>query len=181
MHLFERIAVGEIISRHIKTFYDPNTGNICKFQLFLFYVLPLPIIFASVFFSNHSIDDKLGNLFFQAFAIIGGFLFNSLVMLADKRKDYDDSKKVSERVTLIEETYSNTSFSVLVCFAIVFLAGIAVGTNDGGDSTSKIHPIHIWRILLTSIVYWLSVVFVLTLGMVLKRLDKIFRTISDKT
>lgn len=173
MNIFEKIDAREIIVRHFRTLSDVNTKKICWPEISAFYFLPIIIISLIVYFSNHSLNDKLGNLFFQAFAITGGFLINALVMLTDRRQNYDDSKKFAERVTLIEETYSNTAFGVLVCFTIVFFAGIAVGTNEGNECVSG--TCHIWRTILTSIVYCLSIIFIHTLGMVIKRLDKIFR------
>lgn len=173
MRIFEKIDAREIIARHFKTLSDVNTRKPCWSEIVVFYILPIFIIPTLVYIFDHFLTDKLGNLFFQAFAITGGFLINALVMLTDRRQHYDDSKKFAERVTLIEEAYSNTAFGVLICFMIVFFAGIAVGTN--GDITCMSNICVFLKVLITSIVYYLSIIFVHTLGMVIKRLDKIFR------
>jgi hypothetical protein len=175
MNVFEKIDARDIVIRHFKTLSNVNTGKLCWSELIVFYVLSAIIIIATVYSFDHTLTDKLANLFFQAFAITGGFFINALVMLTDRRQSYDDSKRFTERVTLIEETYANTAFGVLVCFLVVLFAGIAVGTDNGDICSSNL--CHIWKTLITSIVYYLAVVFIHTLGMVIKRLDKIFRSI----
>lgn len=174
MKIFEKVDATEIVGRHFKTLFDIGSQKPCWPEIIAFYILPALIIPFVVYTFDHSLTEKLGNLFFQAFAITGGFLINALVMLTDRRQHYDDSKKFAERVTLIEETYSNTAFGVLTCFLIVVFAGIAVGTNSDAVCASNICTI--LKTFITSIVYYLSIVFAHTLGMVIKRLDKIFRS-----
>lgn len=174
MKIFEKIDATEIVGRHFKTLFDITSKKPCWSEIIVFYILPFLIIPFVVYIFDHSLTEKLGNLFFQAFAITGGFLINALVMLTDRRQHYDDSKKFAGRVTLIEETYSNTAFGVLICFLIVLFAGIAVGTNSASSCASNICVI--LKTFITSIVYYLSIVFAHTLGMVIKRLDRIFRS-----
>jgi uncharacterized membrane protein YhaH (DUF805 family) len=174
MKIFEKVDATEIVGRHFKTLFDIGSQKPCWSEITVFYILPILVIPSVVYTFDHSLTEKLGNLFFQAFAITGGFLINALVMLTDRRQHYDDSKKFSERVTLIEETYSNTAFGVLICFMIVLFAGIAVGTNS--DDICITNICKIWSIIITSLVYYLTIIFAHTLGMVIKRLDKIFRS-----
>lgn len=172
MSIFEKIDVSEIIKRHFATLSNADTKKIHWPEIRFFYIYPIILIFTLVSYYKHTLSKDMADLFIQGFALMGGFLINALVMLMDRRRNYDDSKKYSERVSLIEETYVNTAFGVLVSFIIIIFAGIAVGTTSGKCVSDFCT---VGRVTITSLTYYCFVIFLHTLAMVLKRLDRIFR------
>jgi chromate transport protein ChrA len=173
MNVLEKINSSRIIKSHFETLYNLKTKKIYWAEVITFYISPIFVVTFLVWYFEHCITEKLANLLFQGFAITGGFLINALVMLMDRRQNYDDSKKFANRVELIKETFANTSFGVLICFIIVLLAGIAVATDSEVECVSN--SCVALRIILTSLTYYFSIIFIHTLGMVIKRLDRIFR------
>lgn len=165
--LFEKIDVLSIFSNHFKTLCIYNNINNSRkpnyLEIFVFYICSAFLIFLSVILYKHTLDEKIANLMFQAYAIMVGFLINALIILSDKRKDFDDSRKNAEKLTLIEETYFNTSFGVITCFMILFFCGISIS-----DSFTFM------KYVSTGCVYYLTFIFIHTLIMVIKRLERIF-------
>jgi predicted cation transporter len=158
--MFEKVDPRGIICRHFSTLYNKKTDKPNWSEIVFFYIMPLIIIPLLVYYFEHTIIEKTTSLLFLGFAVMIIFLITALMLLTNSRQLYDDSEKYANRVTLIEETGTNISFGILVCFLGIIFSIISVGSAS---------------VIVTSLVYYLSVIFVHILLMVNKRIDKIIR------
>lgn len=173
LKIFEKIDIANIVVRHFKTLYDFNTKKPCWSEIIAFYILTFLIVLTLIFFYEHSLTEKVGNLLFQAFTTTGCFTTIILVLIDRRKHYYDDSERFAQRLTLIEETYYNISFEIIICFIIALLAGIAVGTSDIVCTSSICAFL---KKSITTVIYYLSTIFIHVFLMVLKRLNKIFHS-----
>lgn len=158
--MFEKINVTGIFKKHFDTFKSYKTGKRHLPDIMLFLISPLVISLLLIFF-HHLLTKELANIMATSFSVFAGLLLNLLLLLFDL-VDKEENKKNAKITKLLEELYSNISFCILISVIIVFLL-FALFL----DITS------IWYIrALSFFVYYFLFMFMLTLIMVIKRIDK---------
>ena len=159
---FERINPTKIILNHFRTLYNASTQKVDWIEVFLVSVGPW-LASGFMIYKKVTINEDLANILFAAFAITGGFLINALVVLTDKSHQLRTESPDEERLSLLRETFYNTSFGVLVCvFSVIFCAAYPFLSNG------------IVQNIFTFCIFSFAFLFVHTLLMVIKRLNRIF-------
>lgn len=160
-----KMNVNEIIKAHISTLKHSNSNKLNSSEVIIFFIFPLLLSILLTWKSTILSTDV--NVIITVFAIFVGFLFNLLVLIFDMAKKVkndrgkvDDANIQNLKEQLIKETYTNTSYCVLLsiillCLSFLYVVGISNSYILFGISI---------------VIYWLIITFVLTLFMVLKRI-----------
>jgi hypothetical protein len=162
--MFQRINVGKIIVDHFRTLRRLNDNKVSKwdFSLFVFFPLSVAITFTyfNVGLSNH-ITDLITSV-----SIIGGFLFNLLAIiygLMDKIKD--DAAGNPIKKVFVKEVHINISFNILVS---LFLLVVLIIHSYVDHSYTILWQLMLYKSL-TALIYFLLILFLLTMLMILNR------------
>jgi hypothetical protein len=162
---FSKVNISEVFLTHLKTLKKYRGSSYSKADIFLFFVLP-GIITATIIYANVRLTENLAGILINVFAILAGFLFNLLVLVYEvvSKAVRKDSSVQENTLSLdrLEEISSNVSFEiVLSIFSLLFL----VTSNGFSEGISNA--------ILSSIVFYLFILFILTLFMILKRVHKL--------
>jgi len=183
--VFTKISVASIVKDHINTLRSDRTKRIYYPDIILFFVIPAILSFLMIY-NEISLSDGLVNALITSFSIFSALLFNLLLLVYDiAGKNSDDTKtppsnkvadpleirRADQRRELLREIYVNVSFSILIStVSVVILLTYFL----------KVKNCFLWNIdicsfqwLLAAIVYYLSIQFLLTMFMVLKRIYKL--------
>jgi len=177
--MFAKISVAGIVKDHISTLKNNRTDKIHYPDIFLFFCLPA-ILSSLMLYAGVLLTDSLVNGLITSFSIFSALLFNLLLLvysIAEKNPDSTkitdqlEIKKNAQRRELLREIYINVSFSILIStISVVILLTYFL----------KISNCFFWKVnlcsfqwLLAAILYYLSIQFLLTLFMVLKRIYKL--------
>ncbi len=166
MLIFQRINILHIFSKHFGTFINERNNKFCWLEVFtVFLIFPICFVFGIEKYNFTFKSDFYTNLI-QIFAIVGGFLINTVVMIADKKMQLSQKSLEKNRI-LISETYYNIIFGIVVCVltCLVCAASFLWSDSDANTLPTK---------FFTSTVLILIWIFVHTILMVLKRLASIF-------
>jgi len=171
LKLFEKINIVKIISDHMATLKDYGKSRYSKLDLFLFFILPLVISGASVYYGVALNKDLVGILI-NVFSIFAGLLLNLLVLmysvisnavkLAKESDPPTPEYAVRIKIDLLEQVFANISFEILLSSFNVIL--LAVSTLFSSDKANQIFSL---------LIFYLVVLFSLSLLMVLKRVHKL--------
>jgi hypothetical protein len=164
--MFNKINVLQIILEHAATLKEHGNSRPSRNDWFLFFGLP---IFASAIlvYEQLYLTDAVITALLACISVLTGLLFNVLVLIFSAiRKELPangDTPSIKEnkklKTQLLRETFANISFSVLMGIVICLLSVIAT------IHCAKITPI------ITFLLYFSVANFVLTLLMVLKRIN----------
>ena len=170
--MFQRIDIRKIISDHLKTLrrIDSDSRGISGWDFILFIAIPLSIgiLLATlkISLSNHVTD------LITFVSILGGFLFNLLAIiygLIDKLKE--DSLSDPLKAIFVKEIHINISFNILL--SLFILVSLLIYSFLNGVYKC------LWQTLLygalTAIIYFLLLLFLLTMFMVLNRVYILFK------
>jgi len=158
--MIDKINISKIIKDHVSSLKDYNTGNYSCYDLLLFFGIPLLFTFILVYY-NISLSENIISILITAFSIFAALLFNLLILIYDiiQRSKKDVNKL---KIKFIKEIYANISFSILVSIVLVFflLSICFIETNQ------------MWVLLipLQFVIYYFTLLFLLTLLMILKRI-----------
>ncbi len=159
--MFGSINPTEIWKAHINTFRDYNTNQwLTRDLLFVFgspILIALPITLIGV-----RLDKDIANVFTTSLSIFAGLLFNLLVLAHSLREVGADDKV---KAHLLRSAYANISFSILLAVITIFFLSVYAVTM-----TQKI-PYFFGA--LTLLTLYLSILFLFTLLIVLKRFHSI--------
>ncbi|HVT73807.1 MAG TPA: hypothetical protein VHD61_11770 [Lacunisphaera sp.] len=163
----------KIVSAHWKTLHHSASKNVSKSDIVLFYVAPAGIAAVLVWVLNRNLTTNAVNFLATIFSIFVGLLLNLLVIIIGQLPKKDEPKKgepkespsqatlTNYRDRLLEETFSNISYSILVSVILIVLLFLSRLTSG----------------VLLQIASAISFAFVgnflLTLLMILKRVDSI--------
>ena len=152
----------------------------------------VPALAATVLLSaGFRITDVHSGPLLTALSIFAALLLNLLVVLQSIiQKEQAPVGRSSAWSTLIEETYANVAYSILVALAGVVLLTVGILVASGSSSPPLLFPslpawlaflgrvewIKVVSSLFSWVVYFLVLNFVLTLFMVLKRVHVLLRT-----
>jgi hypothetical protein len=149
---------------HIRTFLKTDGEHIDVGDFLLFFGLPLVSSLALVF-TGRRLTEQTTSLLLTAFSIFAGLLLNLLVLVHSLIRRYRSEDKFKDARRLLRELYANMSYGVLVC--IVGILPLVVA--DGGSG-------YTWKAIIAGTVFFISLHFLLTLLMILKRVHVLLST-----
>lgn len=156
-----KIDIRMIVSDHLATFKDEGTGKVSRQDWIVMIGLPV----ASALLAGvlcFEIPDKYIGTLISVFAIFAGLLFNVLVLIYSVSDTNIDGKK-SIRDRLLNQTFSNISYSILLALITVFLLTSVLFTSG-------------WVEVVTGLlIVAVAANFFLSLLMVLKRIHVLLR------
>jgi hypothetical protein len=163
--MFSKINIFKIIHDHIKTLRIHSTEGVSSSDFILFLFIPAAIGLGLTL-SGVYLTDALINVLLACYSILTGLLINILVLIvtlmkSERVSEGDEPAVISNKKLknqLLQETFSNVAFCVIMGIALSVLAIVAM--KD------------IWYIRTPAsfLVFSGSVNFVLTLLMILKRI-----------
>ncbi|MDC7994821.1 hypothetical protein [Altibacter sp. HG106] len=179
MKLYSKLNISEVFSKHLKTFYG-RKNQITPKDKFEWVVLPLIISILLALWHAPS-QNTIDNLAI-CLSILIGLLLNLLVLILSSANDKNlklSEKNKDTRLYLIEETFSNISFAIILNIAALLLLFIfSIEPNPklinliDIELYGKIYEILVF--IKSFLIYFLSVEIFLHLFMILKRINVIF-------
>jgi hypothetical protein len=176
--LFSKVDIRSIVRGHLLTLRDNRFGDAVSYgDLAIFF--GLPVVFGlGILFYRFSFRIDAVNGFLNVFSILTGLLLNLLVLVISLAAGKpSQSFNQARRLRLIKEIFANISFAVIVAVLVVCtaLGALSYMRSVTGATTG---------IVATFLLSSLTMNFVLTLLMVLKRmyilLDKELDGTSDQ-
>jgi len=166
--MLDRINCFKIIKDHIGTLRDLNSNRsgIYLPDLLLFFIFPVTIALALAYY-NCSLIDHITD-FITAISIIGGFLFNLLAIIYGLMEKLN-ADAVGDRLKsiFVSEVHINISFNILVSFVLL----VTLIIYSYFIKVRIFYLIHdAINFVLTSLIYFLIIVFALTMLMILNRI-----------
>jgi len=163
--IFDKISIAKIVGDHVNTLKDYGSSKYSKPDIILFFFVPFIISAASVYFGLLLNKDLVGILI-NVFSIFAGLLFNLLVLLYDVISKISNSVKSKQsnqlKINLLEQVFSNISFEILLSlFNVILLAVSTLFNSKIVNSTFSF------------LIFYLVILFTLSLLMVLKRVHKL--------
>lgn len=188
-----KINILNIIKDHISTLKDFDNDTYSITDLSIFFILPF-ITSLIIIYLNMILSNELVNVLVMSLSVFAGLLFNLLVLVYDIMSKPNSSNKLLKG-TLLKQLYSNISFGILISVLTVFLLIVfSLMTNSQIGATDKtimisIQPlininavsqainqeIPIINYIVAFFIYYLVLIFIMTLFMILKRFHIIFR------
>ena len=161
--MFSKINISQIIKDHFNTLRNQATHKISGWDIFTFIVFPLIASLVILFIVGFTLDKDASSILITSLSVFSALLFNLLLLIFDIVTREERASKIIKDSPLkgkfLREIYSNISFSILIsviCVAILLITLINI----------KI----VWfNQVVSFIVYYLVIQFLLTIFMVLKR------------
>ncbi len=158
MRFFEKVHIWTIVSNHLKTLKNSNSGK-SEFDDYLTFLV-LPIFGASLLmYFNIKLSAGATNIIITTLSILVGLLFNVIVIIFDIIKR-DSTKRLKNE--LLNQLLTNISYSIILSIFIIVITLLTFIDN----CFSKI--IFYW------IVYFLLGNYFLTVLMIIKRMYSLF-------
>lgn len=126
-----KIDLRAILSDHFSTFKDEATNEYSVVDFAVMVGMPAIIAIGAAAASFHIPDNHVGTLI-SAFAIFGGLLFNVLVLIYSF--SVGDSADDQVRARLVQQSFSNISFSVMSSLLAVILLVLLLFVSGLGQS-----------------------------------------------
>jgi hypothetical protein len=169
--MLAKLDIRDIIANHFQTLKDYGSTRYNRVDVVLFYGVPA-VASVILIILGFTISDEIANILITSLSIFAALLLNLLLMIFDtlrKMRDSGSPELGGVRKELLQQTYANISYSILISLVSVFvLMGFAVW---------NISVTGWWVILLQKVasllVYFLTINFLLTLFMVLKRINRL--------
>lgn len=167
MLILERINPFGIVVSHFETFYDHSKDRKpCYFERFVHIVVPFLLSGTAVYLLGAVATKDLCSSLLNGFAILGGFLINAAFVITAKKETLEAGTPSPTYHTLLSETFDNTLFEILLCFVVVVLCAIFPMLGKGDVEVVR---------AMSCVIFGFSIMFMVTLLMILKRLNKIFQ------
>ena len=163
--MFDKINIFDICRDHINTLRNFDTKKVSIGDLVLFFVIPLPIGAGAVWVHG-SMKNTEVTVLVTAFSIFTALLFNLLLLTFDlisKTDGSSDDFMIRLKMLLLQQTYNNISFCILVAITAIGLLLIYLLDSRLGFSIDQVEYV------ISFGVYYLTTLFLLTLLMILKR------------
>jgi hypothetical protein len=157
-----KINIIGILRDHFSTLADQRSGATSRIDMLVFFIVPTIVGIGAGVLGLDFTDGVIG-LLINAYSIFAGLLINVLVLLftISSMKTSDDKAEDKAERVLLFEMFSNVSYLIFVsitCTVSLILAGFV--------DKEKI---------ISSIVLALSINFILTLLMCVKRLHELLK------
>ena len=160
--MLDKINPKNIILDHISTLKNYRTQKTSFGDIFTFFILPLIIGVFLLFFIKIEISDGVINILITSLSIFAALLFNLLLLVYEIVNGNGNKTKIKSKA--LKEIYSNISFSIFssILAVILLLLYSIIYTYVNGKQ------IFIW--IINFLIYYLTITFLLTLFMILKRI-----------
>ena len=156
--MFNKIDVRDIVRDHFRTLTNYGTGRSALADYVLFLLIPALSAGAAAW-TKVTLSDTALTVLVTAIAVLGGLLFNLLVLVHTVARRFKSSVGERDDMRFVSEIYSNVSYSILVSLlALVPLTLIPISLAG------------VIRVALNAVAILLSLHLLLTLLMLLKRL-----------
>lgn len=156
--MLNKINVLRIITGHFKTLRNANTGKAGFDDILTFLLIPVIVSFLLVFF-DVLLPKGAISIIIGVLSILIGLLFNVIVIVFDIIKR-DSTKKLKNQI--LNELLTNISFSIILSIFIIIITLITF---------FKVR----WLCIATNaLVYFLLVVYLMTVLMIVKRMYLLF-------
>ena len=147
-----------------------DSGELLIRDFILFYGLPFAGIALAIYLQT---TDALANVMITSLSVFAALLFNLLLLTLDtKRKQKETTVNNNKLIRLLEETYANIGYATLI--ALLTICFLIIPYVYPFTDCNKVARIVVW-----SIIYYLSINFMLTLAMILKRMDVILVNVMN--
>lgn len=156
--MFKKINICKIITSHLDTLRNCNTGKLGFDDFITFVLLPLIITTLLLFLKVHLTESAI-TIIITTLSILVGLLFNVIVIIFDIVKR-DASKKLKNRV--LHELLTNISFSIILSILIIILTLATYFKNQ------------YINVISTGLVYYFMSVYLCTVLMIIKRMYILF-------
>jgi hypothetical protein len=154
-----KINISKIIKDHCDTLRHDHDQSVSSLDYFVFFGLPL-IASGVLIYLNILLSKDVVGILITAFSVFAALLFNLLLLVYDiVKKRVDSGDKTSDRARLLKQIYGNIAYAILLSISetIVLVVFYPV---QGKPVPERI---------IGYIIYFLSLNFILTLLMILKR------------
>jgi amino acid transporter len=175
--MFSKINCWQIVKDHFLTLRDHKANKMSTGDAVLFIVAPL-VISLSIFFGlQFRLDTNVSNALMTSLSVFSALLFNLLLLIYDivrkeekERKEEKDSKKDTLLLELLRQIYANISYSIFI--SVFTVAILLINFLDIKNIC--------FVVIINCVVYYLTVQFVLTLFMILKRVHVLLKKEINK-
>ena len=161
--MFDKVNIAKIVRDHLGTLKDNSTGRYRKFDLFLFFLVPLFV--AAAFLKLYgALPASLIGVIVTSLSIFTALLLNLLLLAYNITRNSmspRDEHIHKMREKLFHEIFSNIAFAVLVALVIVVFV-LFFGVMSDRASLLAFNK-------LSFVIYYLGTLFFLTMLMLLKR------------
>jgi len=169
--MFSKINVLGIVQDHILTLKNYRTNKLHYPDIFLFVFLPLAISLLFIYL-DFSLNDGMVNALITSFSVFAALLFNLLLLVYGlTEKEVEKVSISNEKLSILREIHINVSF----CILISVITNTILLTYFLKAKSCLLFNINVcslqWILPLTT--YYLSIQFLLTLFMILKRIYKL--------
>lgn len=156
--ILTKINIGRIVTNHLKTLRNDNTGKVGLDDIITFLILPI-IGASGLSYFHIELNDSATNIIITTLSILVGLLFNVIVIIFDIIKR-DSTKKLKNQ--LLNELLTNISYSIVLSILIISITLLTFIDNC------------YLKIGATWFVYFLIGNYFLTVLMILKRMYIMF-------
>jgi len=177
--MYSRLNFSSIIEGHHNTLKGAK-GKIPLGEKIEFFAIPIIISLVTAFFKH--INDEITNILTICLSVLIGLLLNLLVLILSNVQSKDkvlDLTNRRNRLDLIEETFYNISFTILL--SIMALIAILLMNMCLFDFKIRIGLFEVINLKLitlfifSAVIYFLNIKIFINLFMVLKRMNKVFK------
>jgi hypothetical protein len=172
-----KIDVTRIVVAQVHTMRDNATQKYSISDLLLFYGLPVVLGVGGAYYGWKFSTDVL-NALLAAFSIFAGLLLNLLILVYTLSSQTEHPAALTKtRMALVKELHDNIAYSILVSIVLVVVTMITVAYLKVHEKPPEAAFTGRW---VTASVIFLTMNFVLTLLMILKRIYIMLNQTIDK-
>ena len=158
LNLLQKIDLRHVLSGHVNTLVDEETGSKLWGDFLIFYGFPL-VVGVTLYVRGVILSDGALDVATNALAILAGLLFNLFVVLHSLSwpKITHPMKETGRR--LAGQVYANIAYCILI--SLIALVALTISANSSSCGRA--------RLIFSSVSVYLIVHFGLTMLMVLRR------------
>ena len=172
-----KIDITRIVVAQFRTMRDNSTHKYSISDLLLFYGLPILLGAGGAYYGWKFSTDVL-NALLAAFSIFAGLLLNLLILVYTLSSQTEQPAALTKtRTALVKELHDNIAYSILVSIFIVVVTMVTVAYLKMHEKPLESAFTGRW---VTASVIFLTMNFVLTLLMILKRIYIMLNQTIDK-
>jgi hypothetical protein len=172
-----KIDITQIVAAQVRTMRDNSTQRYSVADILLFYGFPALLSVVGSYFGWKFNSDVL-NALLTAFSIFAGLLLNLLILVYTFSTDTQHPTALARnRSTVIRELHANVAYSILVSIVLVVVTMIAVAYLKMHEGPQAAAFTGRW---VTGLIIFLTLNFVLTLLMILKRIYVMLNQTIDR-
>jgi len=172
-----KIDVTRIVVAQVRTMRDNASQRYSVSDLSLFFGLPALLAVAGSYY-GWGFDADVLNALLAAFSIFAGLLLNLLILVYTLSSQVEHPAVLAKtRMAVVKELHDNIAYSILVSIVIVVTTMITVAYLKMHQRPAQAVFTGRW---MSGVVIFLTLNFVLTLLMILKRIYTMLNQAIDK-